>query len=183
MLRISENLKVYFSADWHFAHKSIRTLSNRHFDSMEEHDAHIIKCVNETVRKSDYLYILGDIGLHCNPKELVDKFKQINTKNIFIIKGNHDKSSTLKYLVKEKVIQTFYESKVLHINDEEFHLSHYPLRTWHGFNRNSICLYGHTHGNLADFKRSMDVGVDNVGFHPISYDFIIEKFDGIVNID
>ena len=39
-------------------------------------------------------------------------------------------------------------------------LSHYSHRVWNGSHKGVIHLYGHSHGSIDDWGRSMDVGVD-----------------------
>ncbi len=43
-----------------------------------------------------------------------------------------------------------------------FFLSHYAHRVWNGSHRGIIHLYGHSHGSLEPYGRSLDVGVDNI---------------------
>ena len=40
-------------------------------------------------------------------------------------------------------------------------LSHYGHRVWHGSHKGWIHLYGHSHGSLPMYGKSMDVGVDS----------------------
>lgn len=180
-MKTSEKHMVYFISDLHLGHKSFRTLGSRNFKSIEEHDAHIVECINNTCRKSDSLFILGDIGLHQNKEQLSGIMSQMKPQ-LFIIKGNHDSDSTLKYLVKKTIVQAYYENKILTVDEHQFHLFHYPLRSWWGFHHNTIHLYGHSHGRTTDYRRSMDVGVDNIGFNPISYEQVIKRFEGVQNI-
>jgi hypothetical protein len=39
-------------------------------------------------------------------------------------------------------------------------LSHYSHRVWNGSHKGITHLYGHSHGLIDDFNKSMDVGVD-----------------------
>ena len=43
---------------------------------------------------------------------------------------------------------------------EYFFLSHYSHRVWAGSNKGVPHLYGHSHGTIPDFGKSMDIGVD-----------------------
>lgn len=58
-------------------------------------------------------------------------------------------------------------------------LSHYPMRSWNQQGRGSLHLYGHCHGSIADYGRSMDVGIDA---HPEHKMFTLDEiFDTLGN--
>lgn len=50
--------------------------------------------------------------------------------------------------------------KEIMIGKIPFILSHYGHRVWHGSHKGWIHLYGHSHGSLPAYGKSMDVGVD-----------------------
>jgi len=41
-------------------------------------------------------------------------------------------------------------------------MSHYSHRIWLGSHKGIIHLYGHSHGSIPDYGKSMDVGVDSI---------------------
>lgn len=41
-------------------------------------------------------------------------------------------------------------------------MSHYAHRVWNHSHKGSIHLYGHSHGNLEPYGKSLDVGIDNI---------------------
>lgn len=47
-------------------------------------------------------------------------------------------------------------------------MCHYAMRTWPGLHRGAIMLFGHSHGKMPGYRNTMDVGVDAVGFSPIT---------------
>ena len=53
------------------------------------------------------------------------------------------------------------------------------MRVWNASHRGSIHLFGHSHGNLPDHGKSMDVSADTNNFYPYSIDDIIKKFEKI----
>ena len=168
---------IYFIADLHFGHKNILTLANRRFSSIQEHDDHIIKCVNETVSTSDHLYILGDLGFHKDYVGLATQISRINTRNIHIIKGNHDNMQNLVRLNRDGMIVEVKEMKTVQKGRQHIFCCHYPMREWPGFYRGHYHAYGHVHATLKPYERSMDVGVDSIGYKPIEFDELIKKID------
>jgi calcineurin-like phosphoesterase family protein len=54
-----------------------------------------------------------------------------------------------------------------------FFLSHYAHRVWNGSHKGVIHLYGHSHGSIPDYGKSMDVGVDTNNLKPYSLDEIL----------
>ena len=168
---------IYFTADLHFGHKNILTLANRRFSSIQEHDDHIIKCVNETVSTSDHLYILGDLGFHKDYVGLATQISRINTRNIHIIKGNHDNMQNLVRLNRDGMIVEVKEMKTVQKGRRSVFCCHYPMREWPGFYRGHYHAYGHVHATLKPYERSMDVGIDSIGYKPIEFDELIKKID------
>ena len=168
---------IYFIADLHFGHKNILTLANRRFNSIEEHDSFLIKSINETVDNSDHLYILGDLGFHKDYVGLVTHLSQINCRNIHIIKGNHDNRQNMVRLCKDGLAVEFKEMKEVQKGRKHIFCCHYPMREWPGFYRGHYHAYGHVHGTISPFERSMDVGVDSIGYKPIEFDELTNKID------
>lgn len=161
-------METFFTADTHFGHKNIIKYCNRPFGSVEEMDEEMIRRWNMVVKPGDKVWHLGDFSYCChNAREIR---KRLNGR-ILLIKGNHDSMDAL-WGVDMEVIYPYHETK---INEQEIVLFHYGLRTWHHDVRGTWHLYGHSHGGLAPYGKSMDVGVDVHNFAPIHYSFV-EKF-------
>lgn len=133
-------------------------------------DKYLINLWNNTVRKFDTVYFLGDFCLQ--NKEYTEKIlKQLHGKK-FLITGNHDKS--LKGLENyfEDVAQIkeakFTNNQFPFINPEEtfcVEMCHYPLLTWNRRNHGSVHIHGHMHGSGDDINDKLkelrvDVGID-----------------------
>jgi calcineurin-like phosphoesterase family protein len=65
------------------------------------------------------------------------------------------------------------------VENQRIVLSHYAQRTWQGAFRGAWHLYGHSHGNLPPFRKSMDVGVDAWDFRPVSFEQIQDRMNAV----
>ncbi len=183
---------IYFTSDTHWGHKNIvKSISKwadksgcRNFDSIEEHDSTIIENINLLVKKDDILYHLGDWSF--GETENIKKYRnQIKCKNIHLVLGNHD-----KYI---RPIDSPFRGCFSSVNDimnittrmekdflkTKFFLSHYGHRVWPNSHHNSIHLYGHSHGTLPRWGRSMDVGIDCNNFYPFHLDEILFEMKNV----
>lgn len=172
-----KNYKIYFTADLHLGHKNILTLAGRDFQSIDEHDETIINTINETVSTADHLYILGDIGFHKDLESLKNYLLKIKCRNIHVIKGNHDNMQHLIQLKREHVIADVKEMQTVQLGDKSIFCCHYPMREWPGFYRGYYAAFGHTHGTLPQYKKSIDVGIDSIGIKPIEFEALTELID------
>ena len=189
---------IYFTADTHWNHKNIvrgvtawskeNQLSIRNFDTLEEHNAELIKRFNSLVKCDDVLYHLGDwsFGGHEN----IQKFRnQLHCRNIQLIFGNHDQHiepidspyrgcfSSCQYV--KQVSLKIDSAKSGRMGKQGFFLSHYGHRVWNQLHHGVIHLYGHSHGSLPGIGRSMDVGVDTNNLYPYYLDEILDKFKNV----
>lgn len=160
----------YFTADNHFGHRNIIKYCNRPFESLEEMDAVMVERINERVTPKDRLFVLGDFSYRAEAQPYLAK---INCKNVWLIKGNHDKRPTERDGFTR--VLDYYEDK-FDIGGEHkpIVLFHYPLLSWNQSHRGSWHLYGHVHGTisgdrgLTEGKYCIDVGVDCHNFYPVS---------------
>ena len=168
--------KIFFTSDMHIGHKNVLKLSDRPFDSIEQHDKAIIDNYNKVVGKDDLCYILGDISWNQSLNEYKRIFSQLNGQK-YVILGNHDSKKSLLRCEKEGLILGVSESKIIRYGTKFFYLSHYPCREWAGYFRGYYHLYGHTHANLDDFKQSTDIGVDCWEYEPVGIDEVLGYID------
>lgn len=188
---------IWFTSDTHFGHKNIvrgttewtefkegsSHQGTRDFDTLEEHNAALVKSINSLVKHDDVLYHLGDwsFGGHQNIKTFRD---QLYCREIHLIFGNHDQhiepidspyrslfaslshKVELSYKIDSKTSGRYGKTK--------FFLSHYGHRVWNQSHHGVIHLYGHSHGTLPGFGRSMDVGVDTNNLYPYHLDEIVD---------
>ena len=178
--------KIWFVSDTHFGHVSILyfhplrreacgvTLEELQSDknsAIAKHDQWLINKWNETVRKQDTVYFLGDFCLK-NKEYTENILRQLKGKK-FLIRGNHDKS--LNGL--ENYFEWVGDIKEAKFTNNQFkfidpnetfcvEMCHFPMLTWNRRPHGTCMVHGHSHGNaniineLTDELR-VDVGLDN----------------------
>jgi len=157
---------IWFTADTHFDHDSIRKYCHRPFESVDEMNETIISNWNTLVGKNESVYHLGDFSFSKTTERVEELISRLNGK-IHIIFGNHDKRVVRRaqgFESKSDLKQVKYEGvKII--------CCHYAMRVWNASNHGTWHLYGHSHGNLDELqdRRSTDVGVDCWGFTPVSF--------------
>ena len=52
-------------------------------------------------------------------------------------------------------------------------LCHFAMRVWPRSHHGMLHCYGHSHGKLPGWGRSMDVGVDTHDFYPYNIDEVV----------
>lgn len=129
---------------------------------------------NSRVRKNDTVYHLGDVGMG-NANKIISILELLNGK-IYIVPGNHDKwiknfiySEKIKILLP--IVNLKYDKNLFLV------LCHYPMRSWERMKYGAIHLHGHIHANnnFIEPTNSIDVGVDNNNYMPMSLDEILGK--------
>lgn len=170
---------IYFTADLHLGHRGIIAMKNRPFRTVEEMDRVLIANFNAVVRKSDTVYILGDLCHHMQVEMCNRVVAKLNGSKI-LISGNHDRQYDCSLFTDIRDFLTVTLDGVC------FSLMHYPLLSWPKKEHGSVQLHGHIHAgtdyneqNRADGIRRYDVGVDANNYFPVSVRQIIDFF-GIV---
>ena len=167
-------MKRYFTADTHFGNSTrmIRGMLRRYpgsnihlFPSTEAHDNHLLDAINSVVKTDDELYVLGDFAAKKPGKYRA----RINCRHVYLIRGNHDpvqaSLNVFGEMPYQRTVRLRHDAGTLWCV-----LSHCPQAYWFGSHRGWAHLYGHTHGQREDcldlafgnFRRSFDVGVDNI---------------------
>jgi calcineurin-like phosphoesterase family protein len=162
-VKIGRNQNVFFTSDEHFGHRNIIKFCSRPYESVEEMDEDLINKFNNKVPKDGFTIHGGDFYLG-RDKHLVNQryVNRLNGSHLFLM-GSHD-----KWLDNSKA----HELVELMINGQKIVVCHYAMRVWPASHYNSWLLYGHSHGGLPSEGKSFDIGVDNNGYEPVSYDDI-----------
>lgn len=158
----------WFTSDWHIDHANIIRYCFRPFKTVDEMNTTIINRVNERVMPNDRLFNLGDVALHSIDFQALKN--RINCKNIFVVKGNHDKEKVLRRWFTVLPAEYMYTA-----DDYRIVLGHYRMDIWEHAHHGAGHLYGHSHGKLSpkvgpDGRgvACFDVGVDSWCYRPLS---------------
>lgn len=134
---------------------------------------------NKVVRPEDEIFVLGDFAFKYTKRGIRDAMSKLNGKK-YMIKGNHDRSSELNNLLNSKLIEWWKYNHEFEYEYKEkkyiFLLSHYPH---YPKVDNTICVYGHIHERILPdtINGCVNVGVDHVGYEPVSIETIIEFYE------
>jgi hypothetical protein len=187
---------VWFCSDTHFGHDKEFIIKPRGFNSIQEHDAAIIKAWNERVKPSDAVVFLGDFSLRSSVERTKELLNLLHG-TIYYIWGNHESYATRIY--KEELNKEFghanfeiyplkWNNKVVFLGsvanvvvDGQFIVcSHFPFRIWEHCHHGSWNLSGHSHSNDKERNpdhtegKCLDCGIDNFS-GPISFAEVSEK--------
>lgn len=158
-------MNIFFTADLHLGHDSIRRHCGRPFATIEEMDEAIISNWNGIVTARDLVYIVGDFAWRNHNHYLA----RLKGKKI-LITGNHDKMS-------QDCLRNFTEVHQLlarTIDQQLVVLCHYCMLVWPSSCHGAWHLYGHSHGRIKEDQTTLrsDVGVDVWDFTPIQWELI-----------
>ncbi|WP_376089001.1 metallophosphoesterase family protein [Roseomonas sp. CCTCC AB2023176] len=150
-------MAIFFTADTHFGHGSLRGLLGRPFPDTRAMDEGLVEAWNETVGPGDEVWHLGDFAVgHRDPAAVLARLN--GTKRL--VAGNNDPPA-IRALAGWAEVCEFRE---IEAEGQALVLCHYPLRSWR---RGALNLHGHSHGRLKPLPRQYDVGVDARGYRPV----------------
>lgn len=132
----------YYIADTHFGHTNILKFDNRPFESVKEMNEALIHKWNDTVKRGDTVYILGDF---CWGKanEWADILRYLSGNKV-LIKGNHDLKEFPSYV--KCYFNDIKDYKEIKENGRTVLMSHYPIMCYkRAYDPNVFMLHGHTH--------------------------------------
>lgn len=165
--------RIWFTSDTHFGHDKDFLYAARGFDSIAEHDSHIIKNWNSIVDPNDIVFHLGDIMLG-NQDYGIECLKKLNGI-ILVIRGNHDTANKIELYEKLPNIQVLGEAITIKCGKQHYFLSHYPTICANyddkPFAQHLINLFGHTHQKEAFYNDNpfmFHVGLDSNNNSPVS---------------
>jgi calcineurin-like phosphoesterase family protein len=125
---------VRFIADLHLGH--VNMALKRGFNTVEDHDNHIIQCWNSVVHKRDCTWILGDITMESNKSYPL--LHHLNGMKKVIL-GNHDRPSDVPELMK------YVQCVSGMVNYKGIWLTHCPVHEDELEYRISRNIHGHIH--------------------------------------
>ena len=168
---------TFFTSDTHFNHANIVKFCNRPFKDVEQMNEMMIANWNSVIGETDTVFHLGDFCLG-GAAEWTKLLDRLNGK-IYLILGNHD----LKNIRQGFISRFEHVAMQMHIEvgKQRIYLNHYPFLCFEGGYKEVWQLFGHVHtrknntgidaGRLQYlYPTQYDVGVDNNGFAPISFE-------------
>ncbi|MBR2657211.1 MAG: metallophosphoesterase [Loktanella sp.] len=160
----------WYTADTHFGHDNVISFWGRPFKHVGHMDFVLIENMWKVVQPEDDLWIIGDFASGPKAKDpdyLNILFGQLPGKAKHLIAGNHDLTPTLE----------LPWNSVAHVAEvpdgaagQSHTLCHYPMITWNGARTGSLQLFGHVHNNWQGSRNAVNVGVDQWGFMPVSFE-------------
>jgi calcineurin-like phosphoesterase family protein len=166
----------YFIGCNHYYHDRIRYLCKRPFDSVEAMNQALIAGIKKTVDPKDHLYLLGDVVWPGHEEEF---WSQLQGRQITVILGNHCNKKWYQYN-KHKYCEV-YDYLEIPIGSEkgQIVLFHYPIESWNGQRKGWYHFHSHTHAELSTSigTRRYHVGVDTIGYQPMTFTQIKEKIE------
>lgn len=159
-------MKRFTIADTHFNHGFMAKM--RGFKTIVEHDEHIIKIWNETVRHKDIVYFLGDF---CMKRTKFKEYLQRLNGKIVFVGGNHDSSTIFKDVTDE--LHGF--TGVLSKNGIFFtHIPVHPIELSYRIRGN---VHGHLHENKINDPRYICVSCEHLDYKPIEVETVIKQLE------
>lgn len=187
---------IWFTADLHFGHAKILSLSHRPFASVTEMDDALIDNWNSKVAPDDIGWVLGDLAVEGAWRTGLERAAQMNGR-LRLITGNHDQSWTGKstwtrfYSHYLEVFETVVPWGRAKIGPNKVNLSHFPYIGDHtdtdrfeGYRlpiSDRPLVHGHTHakeqfsvahlwqeGGRVILVPQLHVGVDAWDFSPVN---------------
>lgn len=160
--------ETFFIADTHFGHKGILNFSAtkpfRLFDTIEEHDAELVRRWNAVVGKKDVVYVLGDF---CFGKRNLPIAGELNGLKKLVL-GNHDMYASAEYL-------QYFHKLYGAVEYKGAILTHIPVHPCQ-LKRYYINIHGHLHTHTVDDDRYICVSAEQQNLTPIPYDEVLNTW-------
>lgn len=156
-------MTVFFTSDTHFGHAGAIARFRRPFASVRAMDAAMIARWTATVGGDDEVWHLGDFAVRQTEVRMAEILASLPGRK-HLVRGNNDTGATAS-LPGWASVQDYVE---IAVEGTRLVLCHYPFRTWNGMYKGAFNLHGHSHGQLKEMTRQVDVGVDVWDFRPVT---------------
>lgn len=165
-------MKKWFISDTHFSHTNIIRYASRPYKNVEEMNRNLIDNWNDSVRKDDQVFFLGDFGVG-NVDHLHSICSQLNGQKI-CIRGNHDRNANWMTRIGFNVV---LESAFLKIGRHLVELIHIPSEKAPGY----FQLHGHVHDKRPRniISNQLNLCVEVWDYKPISEKTILSLLDKV----
>jgi len=165
----------YYTSDLHLGQDSILQtgrFKERPFNTQEEMWRVMIDNWNEKVKKSDDVYILGDIGGYTLDQMRIEVIDKLRGRKHLIL-GNHD---MLSPDIKRRFVEIANYKEITDKSSGKsvkLVLSHYPILIWNEMFNGRVLLYGHLHNTRDEYlfqKALLEYNKDRCGAFGIEKD-------------
>lgn len=179
---------IWVISDLHLGHKKVA--EHRGFDSVEEHDAELVRNIRAAVKPDDHMIFCGDIA-SSNPNHALTIVADL-PGHWHAVLGNHDDAHPMhtdaqrkqkKWFTAFDSVQTMMKRKIY---GRTVMFSHFPYFADHTetprhmeyrlpFFENRLLVHGHLHSpERYTSPIELHVGVDAWDFAPVPYSAIQE---------
>lgn len=148
----------YVISDLHLGHTNILTYCRWQFNSIEEHDEHIIEKLSK-VPEGEWLWVLGDV---CFQRKKLQLLKNLKC-NLGLIGGNHDHFRTQDYMEVFKKVRGVGQ---VQFENKNIVLTHIPVHP-DQFERWTHNIHGHLHTKILPDPRYINVSCEQYNFKPV----------------
>jgi len=149
-------MKTFFTSDTHFNHESILKYCARPWSSVSEMNEALISFWNEVVTPEDTVYHLGDFAM--GDRDLIPSVLSRLNGRIILIRGNHDKTYSLKYFPE------VHDRIVLDMNGHMLELVHNPSHA-QMIHEKGITFCGHVHEKWSFKDTGNHISADVIEDH------------------
>lgn len=187
---------IYFTSDLHLGHKSVIEMCRRPFADIDAMNAELIRRWNEKVKRSDTVYIVGDLAHRC--ADPLGFLRELGGNKV-LIAGNHDVKWLQKCGMAERDargVRFFGYSEYfadiaqyaeINCGDRNITLCHYPMLQWRasrkvGSKKVGYLIFGHIHNDASPsvvpvllLPHALNAGVDINGFAPATFDELVKN--------
>jgi calcineurin-like phosphoesterase family protein len=174
-------MTTFFTSDQHYGHKNICRFSDRPYKSVEEMNESLIEKHNAVVTSQDVVWYLGDFAF-MPPDETKNILRRLNGQKNLIL-GNHDKNfiKNGSHFIGKGMLNAIYHYHEISVEKQPIILFHYGMRVWNKSHYGAWLLYGHSHGSLPPYGKSVDVGVDSKeitdDYRPVAFEEVKRFMD------
>ena len=161
-------MRRFLIADTHFGHRNIIEYAHRPFRDIDHMDKTLIRNWNQTVRKEDLVYVLGDFTLSRRMEIISDLLEQLNGRKILIM-GNHDTRRARDYVACGFEVATRKPMMV----EPGVILMHKPFEDPSLTCPRYIYFFGHVHDKkcpMDEIPNCRCVSVERIDYRPIDLD-------------
>jgi calcineurin-like phosphoesterase family protein len=154
---------VWFIGDTHFNHTNIIEYDNRPFKTVKEMNESIIFNWNKNIKKTDKVFILGDIAFY-DANIIIPRLRG----NKILVMGNHDRRKSTKWWLNTGINEVIKYPIVYN----GWILSHEPIIYKTECEFKNVHAHLHTNGVCDDMRYCVyynPVNIEEIKYHFRSY--------------